>query len=89
LQEFIDWFRNEHKLDVTMVSSGVSMLWSNWTPPAKVCPGFICLVRWLTGFAEQGTSSDEDEHVDRDGQQETDPAVAEKRHCGGDGRDHT
>ena len=40
LQEFIDYFKNEHNLEVSMVSSGVSMLWSSFTPAAKVgcCP---------------------------------------------------
>ncbi|NXD32169.1 UBA1 enzyme, partial [Spelaeornis formosus] len=32
LQEFIDYFQNEHKLDVQMVSQGVSMLWSGFIP---------------------------------------------------------
>lgn len=35
LKEFINWFQEKHQLEVTMVSSGVSMLWSSFTPPKK------------------------------------------------------
>ncbi|KAJ3990279.1 ubiquitin activating enzyme [Lentinula detonsa] len=35
LKEVIDWFHNQHKLDVAMVSSGVSMLWSSFVGKKK------------------------------------------------------
>lgn len=36
LKEIIEWFRTEHKLDVAMVSQGVSMLWSSFVGKKKV-----------------------------------------------------
>ncbi|TCD70849.1 hypothetical protein EIP91_001540 [Steccherinum ochraceum] len=35
LREFVDFFRNQHKLDVSMVSQGVSMLWSSFVGKKK------------------------------------------------------
>ncbi|OJA15293.1 hypothetical protein AZE42_00927 [Rhizopogon vesiculosus] len=35
LKEFISWFKTHHNLDVSMVSQGVSMLWSSFTDKKK------------------------------------------------------
>jgi ubiquitin-activating enzyme E1 len=35
LQEIIDWFAEKHELELQMVSQGVSMLWSAFTPAKK------------------------------------------------------
>ena len=36
LKEFVDWWKKNHNYDVSMVSQGVSMLWSSWVGKKKV-----------------------------------------------------
>lgn len=36
LTEFIEYFRNEHKLQITGIMHGQTMLYADWTPPAKL-----------------------------------------------------
>ena len=36
LQEFIDWFKKEHNLDISMVSQDTTLLWTSFLPKAKV-----------------------------------------------------
>jgi ubiquitin-activating enzyme E1 len=37
LQEIVNWFKENHNLEVNMVSQGVSMLWSPFVGKKKVC----------------------------------------------------
>lgn len=37
LETVVKFFKEKHGLEISMVSQGVSMLWSSWTAPAKVC----------------------------------------------------
>lgn len=45
LKEFVDWWKKNHNYDVSMVSQGVSMLWSSWVGKKKV--SIRTMYHWL------------------------------------------
>jgi ubiquitin-activating enzyme E1 len=61
LKEIVTHFEENHKLTITMVSQGVSMLWNPWIGKKKVRPGisifaslpssFVCLIRAMRDWA--------------------------------------
>lgn len=80
LKEVIDWFQRNHSLDISMVSQGVSMLWSSFTQKKKVCGLRSLSTSWSCAnerLTERGASPDEVQPVDSSRQQEAASATCQ------------
>lgn len=74
LKEFIGWFKTNHNYDVSMVSQGVSMLWSSFVGKKKVYARLydsVLSVTYACFLTERRTSSDEVQQISGARQQET------------------
>lgn len=48
LKDIVTWFQTNHNLDITMVSQGVSMLWSSFIGKKKASTIFLSTINDLT-----------------------------------------
>jgi hypothetical protein len=88
LKEFIGWFKTNHNYDVSMVSQGVSMLWSSFVGKKKVYARLyesILSVASTCFSTERRTPSDEVQQVGGACQQETYPTPYKASCYRGDG----
>jgi ubiquitin-activating enzyme E1 len=59
LKEVVNWFQKTHNLTITMVSQGVSMLWSSFIGKKKVRRSRVELTGSLSIFVERGETAHE------------------------------
>jgi len=85
LRDIVKHFEEEHKLTVSMVSQGVSMLWNSWVGKKKVRVMNQVLNFELTCNSERGAITYEIQSVSRTCQQETSRSSCQASTCRGYG----
>ena len=85
LRDIVNYFEEEHKLVVSMVSQGVSMLWNSWIGKKKVRIDNSLLNLELTLNSERRTTTYEIQSISRTCQQETPRSSCQTSACRGHG----
>jgi len=85
LRDIVKYFEEEHKLTVSMVSQGVSMLWNSWVGKKKVQMMTQFQNLELTRNSERGAITYEIQSVSRTCQQETSRSSCQASACRGYG----